>query len=758
MTISTDNFSLYIALCGAGASCLAYLVLALLRGVPWDSRLSRFACGCYYVSAGAFGYASVYLFTQILSGRRYDIAYIHDYSSPTDALIYRISAFWAGQQGSLLLWALMCALIGVPLVRRFHSAGPAMLSFWASVLAFMALLLVAADPFAQLAGFEPGMIGTGLNPLLKNPWMAVHPPVIFLGYAVLAVPAAMAVHLLVKGGSAANWARTCLPWALFGWVSLSAGIILGMVWSYEVLGWGGYWGWDPVENASLVPWLTATALVHGLLVQRQRGRMGRANVLLALGTFVLIIFATFLTRSGVLSDVSVHSFSNLGTYTYLLAFLLFYLVVSTVLVAARWKSVPVSRGRLMPGSRDFALAMGCVLFVLFGLVVLAGTVFPLLSRSVLERSFYTHMSVPIAIGMLVLIAAASLSGWGRDADGGRPAKTAQTLAIPVAGVVVAAAAAGAVAAISPDAARKAFSWLAPAAHPAFRAAVPVLVLVFGLALCAGAASVSCLLRSKPFRGGAHLAHAGVALMVIGIIISATGTSDTIFLRQSGPPEQSSGYAFDYMGREMVGEGEEMMKVRAKRAGRLLDMPMLMRHTQRGSVRAPHIRSSLLGDLYVSPLEIRSTILTPTASVTDEGWVAPPLRIGGSGAVLELAGMQVEENAAKLRYTPREGQPVEFMVGSRTPSEVDGYRFEFRKLFVESSKDMGAIIAGVDIALSGGDIEPETAVIEVSTKPLMSLLWLGTLLIMLGGAAACLGRRSDAARGKDGILPDSGGSD
>ena len=239
MKITSDNFAIYIALACAVLSTLGYFISAVVRGR--GSKSGVLPGILYYICCAATGYSGVYLMQQILSQRRYDIAYIFYNTGPNDDLIYTVSSFWAGQEGSLLLWAFLTALVGLALVRKLSSRAPVMLAFWGSFQVFLLILLVADDPYAKLIGFQPGLVGSGLNPLLKNPWMAVHPPIVFLGYALLAVPAALAVNGLIRG-DARQWAAAALPWALAGWSVLGAGIALGMVWAYEVLGWGGYWG------------------------------------------------------------------------------------------------------------------------------------------------------------------------------------------------------------------------------------------------------------------------------------------------------------------------------------------------------------------------------------------------------------------------------------------------------------------------------------------------------------------------------------
>ncbi len=252
----------------------------------------------------------VYLFLM----RRYDIKYVYDYSSADLELRFRVAAMWAGQPGSFVLWALWGLLAAQLLIRRTRHAEPYVLSVFmllqAALLTFMLMrnpFVPYTDPTTGAAMFPPD--GKGLNELLHNPWMVIHPPILFTGYALLAVPFAFALAGLWRRDYD-GWARQALPWTLAGWSFLGLALLLGGYWAYETLGWGGYWGWDPVENSALVPWLTATALLHALLVQRTSGGFRRASFALAILTYLLVFYATFLTRTGVLSSFSVHSFGE----------------------------------------------------------------------------------------------------------------------------------------------------------------------------------------------------------------------------------------------------------------------------------------------------------------------------------------------------------------------------------------------------------------------------------------------------------------
>ena len=263
------------------------------------------------VAAGLLGVAALTTVSLVLIHallvKDFRFQYVAHYSSAELPWYYSLSAFWVGQAGSLLLWAWSLALVAVAF--RFwpgRSMGPLVEPAFGLLMAYLcflvAIMVFAADPM------EPSMAvpqhGNGLSPLLQHPAMLIHPPIVFLGYALWAVPFALAIAAMASGRLDAQWLRAARPWALLAWAVLGAGILLGGLWAYEELGWGGYWGWDPVENGSLMPWLTGTALIHGLLGWQHRGVLKKTVVLLAIVTFGLCNFATFLTRSGIFSSLT----------------------------------------------------------------------------------------------------------------------------------------------------------------------------------------------------------------------------------------------------------------------------------------------------------------------------------------------------------------------------------------------------------------------------------------------------------------------
>ncbi|MDP6966339.1 MAG: cytochrome c biogenesis protein CcsA, partial [Candidatus Marinimicrobia bacterium] len=253
--------------------------------------------------------ATVTLITNLLQGN-FDVDYVAKYTSQATPVLYKLSALWAGQSGSLLFWLFILSIYSVIVVIQnrssYHDLMPyVIITLTVIQLFFLFLVNFVENPFRPVQADFVVQDGLGLNPLLQNPTMVIHPPMLYLGYVGFSVPFAFAIAALISRRLDVMWVRSIRRWTLFTWLALGCGIILGGWWAYIELGWGGYWAWDPVENASFMPWLTGTAFVHSIIIQEKKKMLRVWNMVLIIGTFVLCIFGTFLTRSGIVS--SVHS-------------------------------------------------------------------------------------------------------------------------------------------------------------------------------------------------------------------------------------------------------------------------------------------------------------------------------------------------------------------------------------------------------------------------------------------------------------------
>jgi len=353
--------------------------------------------------------------------RDFSVQFVHDNGSSRTPALFNVATLWSALEGSILLWALILAGFTVHVARRFRRrlddplVGWALLTMLVVCAFFFLMMLGPANPFVTVevpAGYD----GPGPNPLLQDHiLMAFHPPMLYLGYVGFTVPFAFAIAALVTGRLGEGWLVETRRATLMAWGFLTAGIVLGAWWSYEVLGWGGYWGWDPVENASLLPWLTGTAYLHSVMVQERRGMLRVWNLSLLCATFSLTILGTFLTRSGVAE--SVHAFSDGDIGIWLLGF--FALIVAVTLGLIGWRGDRLrAPGRIdSPLSREGAFLANNVLFAGFAFVVLLGTVFPLVVEAIdgsaltVGPPYFDRMTIPLGLVILFLMAVAPVLPW-----------------------------------------------------------------------------------------------------------------------------------------------------------------------------------------------------------------------------------------------------------------------------------------------------------------------------------------------------------
>ena len=479
----------------------------------------------------------------------FSLKYVADNGSRSTPLLYTVTTMWSALEGSILLWALVLSGYLAVMARHFRDRVTDPIVAWATLVAlgvsafFFGLMAGPANPFRLIAGPIP-TDGPGPNPLLQNhPLVAFHPPMLYLGYVGFTIPFAFALGALITGRLGEGWLVETRRWTLFAWGFLTVGIVLGAWWSYAVLGWGGYWAWDPVENASFLPWLTATAYVHSVMVQERRGMLRVWNLSLLVATFSLTILGTFLTRSGVLDSVHAFSESTVGP-----AILMFFAVVVAVSIALiGWRGDLLrSPGTIdAPVSREGAFLANNVAFAAFAFVVLLGTVFPLLAEAVngdqlsVGSPYFNKMTAPIGFTLLFLMAVAPALPWRKAA--------AETL-------------------------HRRLLW------PAWAGTLTVVacvlaglrglgpLLAFGLAAFAGAAAVRQLLLSaraslragQPVwrallgrANGGMVVHIGVVVLAVGFAASAAYGHKAQFRLAPGQSAHLSGHTVTYLGTSTV---------------------------------------------------------------------------------------------------------------------------------------------------------------------------------------------------------------
>lgn len=363
-----------------------------------EKRWSTYAKGAYYLHAFSVIGIVITLFWMI-SNHMFEYHYVYNYTSKILPVYYQISSFWNGQEGSFLLWMFWNAILGLILIHTNKEwRAPLMAVFTFTQLFLVSMIMgvvifdikIGSSPFILLRDviqdkifeIQPDFIpedGKGLNPLLQNYWMVIHPPTLFLGFAMTVIPFAYAIAGLITG-KFKEWIRPALPWAEFAAAVLGLGILMGAYWAYETLNFGGYWNWDPVENAIYVPWLILVAAIHTMIAFRKSPSALKASIILVLVTYILIVYSTFLTRSGVLGNASVHSFTDLGLSGQLLIYLFVFVGLSAFLIARVWNKMPKNADETSAYSREFWIFMGATALCFMGFHVIFATSFPVFNE------------------------------------------------------------------------------------------------------------------------------------------------------------------------------------------------------------------------------------------------------------------------------------------------------------------------------------------------------------------------------------------
>ncbi len=410
---------------GALSLRLAFLVSLYAFGAAlWGAYRRRRS---FVLSARSATYAScalvsvaTFVLWRALVVRDFSLLYVAEYSSRDLPTGYAITALWGGQTGSLLLWAWILALCAALAQWQNRERNRELMPYVTAVTQatlnfFLFLLIFVTDPFERV----PRMVqdGAGLNPLLQNPWMAIHPPSLYLGFVTVTIPFAFAVAALATGRLGDAWIRTTRRWTLAAWFFLTIGNLLGAQWAYLELGWGGYWAWDPVENAALMPWLTMTAFLHSVIIQEKKDMLRVWNMVLIVLSFLLTIFGTFLTRSGVIS--SVHSFTKSGLGPYFIVFMLTTLAASALLISYRLPQLRSDNELDSFLSREATFLFNNLLLLGITFATLWGTIFPIISEAVrgtkitVGPPFFNKVNTPLGLALLFLTGVGPVIAWRR---------------------------------------------------------------------------------------------------------------------------------------------------------------------------------------------------------------------------------------------------------------------------------------------------------------------------------------------------------
>jgi cytochrome c-type biogenesis protein CcmF len=439
-----------------------YATLMAING-EW-SQQARWVASARNATVAVFGLLTISVLTVVYSLYVMDFsqAYVADVSSTAMSPFLRITALWGGQQGSVLFWAwMMAGFVAVVVLRKWESNAALMpyIIFVAMLTTtfFVGVVVFITNPFTKMwlvpgakdlviAIFQPAngqqyipYNGSGLNPLLRHFGMIGHPPTTYLGFTGFVIPFAFAIAALMKKDTVSDlWIRSVRRWTLVAWIFLSIGLILGGRWAYDVLGWGGFWGWDPVENAMLMPWLTGTAFLHSVMMTEKRGMLKRWNILLIILTYSLSLFGTFITRTGVVG--SVHAFSKTALGPAFLVFISITFIGAMVLLMSRWNDLKSEHEMESILSREAAFVLQNMLFLAITIAVLWGTVFPLITELFTETKitvgppYFKQVTGPMFMALITLMGITPLLAWRKQS----PRKLLLRLAVPLSGSIVAA--------------------------------------------------------------------------------------------------------------------------------------------------------------------------------------------------------------------------------------------------------------------------------------------------------------------------------
>jgi len=769
----------------------------------------------------------------LLLTHHYEYAYVYQQSSNDLPLHYLISTFWAGQEGSFLLWILMMCGVGGALIGYVHKEyeTPVMTVVALSQLFLLSMVVglqigpveIGASPFATLAEkFKDAPIfqqnpdfipadGQGLNDLLQNPWMTIHPPMLFVGFSSMVVPFAFAVAALWKKRFT-QWVRPALPWTLGAVMMLGVGIAMGGYWAYVTLSFGGYWAWDPVENSSLVPWLVGVAAFHTMLVQKKSGASQKASIFLSILAYIFVIYSTFLTRSGILGDVSVHSFVDLGMFNQLLIWILAICIGGFGLFFYRYNELPSPKEEPKVLSREFMIFSGSVLLCATSAVIILGTSAPILGRifrdspSAVPIEFYNEWTLPLALGFVFLAGLGQLFWWNK--------MTVESLnRVLIAPVTLATVCTIAVLALTPFATGtvvvppSATGGMTPTEAGVFSGlqefwstygfALQMLLLVFVgfFSLFGNGMVLWRVARGNPRMAGGALSHVGFAILILGVVASSgfssplpqighMSTSDESkqprenFVLAQGQTRTINGFRVTYNGQSENDRGRGIYHLSfTDPKGRSYDMDPVAYEGSGGQwFMHPDVKAFVEKDIFVAvtpraatgaadedsggEIELAkgdSTLLgqdeyavafshfevlrapdgMPMSSNQDTPASASP-RVPDNaqiavGAVLHVTRLETGETRTLMPiYMVMENNQQQYIENRVEDWDL---KFAFTKMSVGSGK--------ATFAVDGVDVMPEDwVVVQAYSKPLISLVWIGIIVLSIGFIVSIVRRVQD----------------
>lgn len=720
-----------------------------------DDRAGKLGRYLYFSLFFAITLASGILLSNILSFN-YQFTYIWSYSSKLLPLNLLISSFYAGQEGSFLLWTFMISLSGIFLLyytKKYNYEAKTM-AFYTLILVFLTLLLIIKSPFTYLwesfPDVDPNIMpqnGRGLNPILESYWISIHPPILFLGYALLSVPFALGIAGLFKKDYS-NWVTLATPWVLTSSAVLGFGIMLGGFWAYETLGWGGFWGWDPVENSSLLPWLISITLVHTFLIQKRTGGLVKTNFILAIFAFIFVLYATFLTRSGVLGDTSVHSFVDPGQLVYLLLliFLVTFMLIGFIFFFLRFKDMTKVKINLKYDTREFFITLGSIFILAVTLIVFFGTSLPLFQeilgkpKSAVDISFYNNWNLPLAIMMFLTNAISLYLNWKTSTS----FSTAMKNSLVSAGISVILTIVVIIAGVS---------------------RIDHILLFFSsfFSITINIVFIVKMGKKKIRLVGSYLSHLGLALLLLGALTSSVFVAEKHINLKYNKSDSALGYKFTLVGRNQIEKkmsDREKYKYHLKIQGNGVNSivsPIIYwsDFNERSSpFFEPGIKRYITKDLYISPNGISLEYPYPSKDLGKGETYAVPFDTSFKVSFIkfEMSSMMDGGGHGNGTIVPM-GAIVELIDGSNSVidtlfaeinmetgdfkpimKEVKGknYKFGFTR-FISNPENVALSKVEISIIPENQVIaKPEEVVsFQVSTKPFINLVWLGVIFLVTG---------------------------
>ncbi len=721
-----------------GSFCiLAAFTTSLLSSVfyffVWRGREHWRALARYlFMAAGASITLALGILFILIWQHDFRVAYVFSYSSSDLPLHYLIASLWGGQEGTFLLWIFFTSIMGLVLMRTARDFETGTMFFVNLFLISILLILLKKPPFEYLPVFRAE--GAGLNPLLQDFWMTIHPPIMFVGFSAALFPFVFGLTGLVER-KYLSWAEQARKWTLFAWLALGVSLVMGGYWAYKTLGWGGFWAWDPVENSSFIPWIFLAAQVHVLFIKRRRQGLMRFSLLAVCMTFWSVLYGTFLTRSGVLADFSVHSFVDLGINNFLIGGLFFFIGLSLFLLVFRWQDIKPQPSYSTVASRSYLVSLAVVILFLGGILTLLGTSAPLLTRVTGNPSnvgipYYFATMTPIAIVVLLLLALFPNFRWNQGLS--RPL-------LLVSGAVV--------------------------------GAVTVLVLLisgvtssvlylalFGAAVWAMVSNGFLLIytwRNKEFKPFL-LAHVGVAVALVGAAVSAGFESKKTVTLPQGETVQEMQHTMRFTNVVETPRGFDChVEVSTAKDEFLAVLPHEFPKNQEGVMKKPHVEKYLGYDLYISPLALQQPEGESPGTLTlskGESASLDKYEITFHDFELGSHGEESMAEAAALVTVAYDGkeeslEPTIRLSGGELETTAAQFDYDRGTLVIAGvNPDNGTVMLRVQgDFLPSADLNTASLVIEVSEKPLINLFWLGTILVFVSGGLSMRERRRTKRR-------------